>query len=241
MISTPISAVTSNGLYPRSSTSSRRGPVLGSDASAADPPRCLGGPSRPAADRRGHVDPPAGGVPARGSDGQADLAVDLRGRRRHRRGHPLLAGLPSPLRPGTHHPLRQAGAGLDPPEAALTGRGRPLDLADPRRAYATAAGSPTGGRSAPALGAAAADRAADPGPGPPRVSLPAREDPLSGQRTEIRPSRTRTPTRAEEPAPRSPIRRWQDRRQRRSHKRIPGQGLNDKLRPAPAWRRAGPG
>src|SRR3954454_14906190 len=139
----------------------RAGPVLGSAASAAGPPRCLGHSPRPAADRRGHPDPAAGRAPARGAGGQAGVAVDLGPGRRCRRGHPLLAGLPAPLRPGTHHPLHQTDPGLDPPEAALPGRGRPLDVADPRRAHPTATGPPAGGRSTPALGTAAASRAAD--------------------------------------------------------------------------------
>jgi len=101
---------------------------------------------------------------------------------------PLLAGLPAPLRPGTHHPLRQAGPGLDPPEGALPGRGRPLDLADPRRAHPAATGPPTRSRSAPALGTATASRAADPSEGPLGISLPTREDPVSGPGAKTRPS-----------------------------------------------------
>src|SRR4051795_5530830 len=203
--------------------------LLGSAASAAGPPRCLGHSSRPAADRRGHPDPAAGRAPARGAGGQAGVAVDLGPGRRCRRGHPLLAGLPAPLRPGTHHPLHQTDPGLDPPEAALPGRGRPLDVADPRRAHPTATGPPAGGRSTPALGTAAASRAADSRPGPPRISLPAREDPLPGRRAETRPPRPRTTTRHDKPASRPPLRRRQDHPGCRRHKKTAGQGLNDKL------------
>src|SRR3954452_15959987 len=208
----------------------RAGPVLGSDASAAGPPRCLGHSSRPAADRRGHPNPAAGRAAARGAGGQAGLAVDLGPGRRCRDRHPLLAGLPAPLRPGTHHPLHQTDPGLDPPEAALPGRGRPLDVADPRRAHPTAAGPPAGGRSAPALGTAAASRAADSRSGPPRISLPAREDPLSGRCAETRPPRARATTWHDKPASRPPLRRRQDHPGCRRHKKTAGQGLNDKLR-----------
>ena len=185
----------------------------------------------PAADRGGHADPAAGGASARPARGQAGVAVDLGHRRRRRPGHPLLAGVPAPLRPGAHRPAVQADPGLDRPEDSLAAGGRPLDLAGHRRAHPAAAGPPARRGSAPALGATAASRSADPRPGPAWVSLPTRKDLLSGQRTETHPPRAGTPTRGQEPAPRSPPRRRQDRHPRhRQHQEPAGHGLNDKLR-----------
>lgn len=51
------------------------------------------------------------------------------------------------------------------PKLRSAARGRPVDLADHCRAHPVAAGPPARTRSAPALGATATGRSADPGPG----------------------------------------------------------------------------
>src|SRR4051794_3856205 len=170
-----------------------RGHLLEPDAPAADPPRALGRLFRPVADRRGHSHPPPGRAPARPAGGQADLAVELDTGGGDGRGHPLLAGLSAPLRPGTHHPAVQADPGLDDAEDPLPAGGRPLDLAGPRRPHPAAAGPPTGPGPAPALGEAAGAGAADPGQSPPRLSPPPGENRSAGQCSETEPPRTGTP------------------------------------------------
>src|SRR4051794_21137894 len=75
----------------------RGGRLLGSDASAAGPPRCLGRPSRPGADCGGHADPTTGRPPARAARRQAGVAVDAGGRRRCLGDHWLLEGVSAPL------------------------------------------------------------------------------------------------------------------------------------------------
>ena len=64
-----------------------------------------------------------------------------------------------------------------------------------------------GRRPAPPLGTARRARAADPGPGPPRVSEHPRGAALPGWCAETRQARPRTATRLEEPAPGTPPRR----------------------------------
>ena len=119
--------------------------------------------------------------------------------------------------------------GLDQPEAARSRRRRPLDLADHRRAYPTAAGSGPGHRPAAPLGTTLPTRAANPSPSPPRISPPPTEDHPSSPCAETQPTRPRTPTRHPQPAPSTPPRRRQD-HHTRSHQDRPtaDQGLNIK-------------
>ena len=91
----------------------RARPGLGPAAPAAGTPRRLGRPPRRAADRRGHPDPAAGRSPARPAGPETGVAVVV-SHRPHTRGRgPLLAGVPAPLRPGTHLPAAQADPRLD--------------------------------------------------------------------------------------------------------------------------------
>ena len=84
---------------------------------------------------------------------------------------------------------------------------------------------------APALAAALPARPADPGPGPPRVPEHPPDPALPGQRAETRQTRTRTPARIEEPSPRHPPRRGQNRQARQARQENPqAEGLNNKHR-----------
>ena len=140
---------------------------------------------------------------------------------------PGLAGLPAPFRPRTHVQIPQADPRLDHPQAARPRRRGPLDLAGHRRAHPTAPGPGPGHRPAPPLGTALPTRAADPRPGPPRVSPPPTEDHPSGPCAETQPTRPRTPTRHPQPAPGTPPRRRQDRHTHpRQDRPTADQGLN---------------
>ena len=55
---------------------------------------------------------------------------------------PRLAGLYPPLRPGAHHPVRQADPRLDDPASPPARAGRPLDLAGAGRLHPAAPGPP---------------------------------------------------------------------------------------------------
>src|SRR5258707_438216 len=97
----------------------------------------------------------------------------------------------APFRYRAHLPVPEADAGLDHPAPARPGRGRHLDLADPRRLRPAMAGPPPQHRPPPPLGETRPARPADPGPGPPRVPAPPPDDRPSGQGTQTLPARSR--------------------------------------------------
>lgn len=75
------------------------------------------------------------------------------------------------------------------------------------------------------LGAAGPTRTAHPGPRPPRISAPPRDERLSRRRTETHPARTRPGTRTTQPLPRPPPRR-PHRHQQRSREDDPRKRRN---------------
>ena len=136
-----------------------------------DPPRRLAGPRRPAAGHRGHPDPAAGRSPARRPGPQAGVAVVVTHRRRARL---TSTGCWQAFlrRFDLEHTFRlfKQVLGWTAPKTPRPGRRRPVDLADHRRPRPAPPRPAAGRRPAPALGTARPARAADPGPGPPRVS-----------------------------------------------------------------------
>ena len=175
--------------------------------------------------------PAAGPAPARRPWHRGAVAAVLPGRHLSRPGGPCPAGVPAPLRYRAHVQVLQAGPRLDPPETARPGRGRPVDLADPRLLRPAVPRPPPGRRPAAALAAALSSRPADPGPGPPRVPEHPPGAARSGRRAATRQTRTRPPSRIQEPPSGHPPRRGQDRQARRDHQENPQAGrLNDKLR-----------
>src|ERR1035441_6921303 len=84
-----------------------------------------------------------------------------------------------------------------------------MDLADHRLPRPAPDRQAPGRRPAPPMGTASPPGPAHPREGPPGVPEHPREDHLSGQRTETRQARPRTPSRVEEPAPGDPPRRGQ--------------------------------
>ncbi len=133
---------------------------------------------------------------------------------RSRRAGPrsVLAGLHPALRPGTHVPFLQAGAGLNHCAGAHSRAGRPLDLADAGRLHPAAAGPSAHRRHAAALGTPVADRPADSNPHPPRFPPAAAGAGHPGQSTETLRTLTRTPQRQPARASTTPSRHPQGRR-----------------------------
>src|SRR6185437_11831784 len=142
-----------------------------------------------------HPDPTHRAMATRRPHPGADLAVVLPPRRHTVRCGQAVAGLPAPLRPGTHIPPVQADPGLDQTETAGSGRGGSLDLADHRRLHPTAAGPDPDHRPTPPLATTRPRRPTQPRPGPPRISVPPAEDHPPSRCTETQPTRPRTPTR----------------------------------------------
>src|SRR4051812_31205571 len=96
------------------------------------------------------------------------MAVVARPHRGPSGPRPGLALLPAPFRHRAHLPVRQAGAGLDRPEATHSRAGRRMDLADPDRADPATPGPRPGRRSPAALATATTGRPVHARPGPPR-------------------------------------------------------------------------
>jgi hypothetical protein len=186
---------------------------LGRALPAADPPRGLGRPPRRAPDHRRHPDSAPGRASARRPRPETGLAVVFCHRRHRLRHQPLVAGVPTPVRPRTHLPAVQTDPGLDHPEDPHPRRSGPLDLADHRRAHPATTGPAAGCRSPTAPGKTRRPRPADPRKGPTRVSPPPREHQPSYRCTETLPTRPRPPTRLPQPTPRHPLRRGQTRHQ----------------------------
>jgi hypothetical protein len=110
---------------------------------------------------------------------------------------------------------------LDPPEAPQPGSRRPLDPAGHRRLRPAAPRPRPRRRHPAALAAALPARPAHPRPRPPRVPAHPPDAARSRQRAETRQAWPRTPARLEEPAPRHPPRRRQDRQARRAEEESP--------------------
>ena len=90
-----------------------------------------------------------------------------------------------------------------PPRRSAPRRGRPLDLADHRRAHPTPARPPPGRRPTPTLGKTRPPGPAHPSQGPPRLSEHPPDDPAPRPRTQTQPTRPRTPARLPQPTPRT--------------------------------------
>src|SRR5262249_5618614 len=134
---------------------------------------------------------------------QTTVAVVLDPRDDHHRDRPVLAGVPTPLRPRTHLPIPQTDPRLDPTQATHSRPSRPLDLAHPHHPHPATTGPSPHPRPTPTLGETNHHtRPADPRPGPPRVSPPPTEDHPPGRRTETLTPRPRPPTRLQEHPPR---------------------------------------
>ena len=106
-----------------------------------------------------------------------------------------------------------------------------MDLAHPRLLRPAVSRPPPRRRHPAALAAALPARPPDSRPGPPRVPEHPPDAARSGRRTETRQTGTRPATGIEEPAPRHPPRRGQDRHERPAQEENPqAEGLNNKLR-----------
>jgi hypothetical protein len=107
--------------------------------------------------------------------------------------------------------LREADPGLDAAPGPYSRAGRPMDLADARRAHPAAAGPRPHRRPAPPLGETDhRPPPAHPRPRAARVSPPPPENGPSRQRTETLQTRSRPPERLPEPAHRTTSRGRQD-------------------------------
>jgi hypothetical protein len=83
-----------------------------------------------------------------------------------------VARLRAPVRPGAHHPLRQADPWLDHAQGAPSRAGRPLDLAGAGRLHPAASGPHDHLRPAAAMGTTPRTEPAQPLPSAPRVPQP---------------------------------------------------------------------
>ena len=111
----------------------------------------------------------------------------------------VLAVVLAQIRSRTHIQVLRAGSRVDRPEDPRPGRRGPVDLADHRLLRPAAPGPAAGRRLAPPLGTPGPARAADPGPGPPRVPEHPREGCPARQCTETRQGRSGWAAWVEEP------------------------------------------